>query len=673
MRPLTSDYRERVYAGVLGKIIGVYLGRPFEQWRHEAIEERLGEIRGYVHEKLNVPLIVSDDDISGTFTFLRALEEHGYSADIAPSQIGDTWLNSIIEGKSILWWGGMGTSTEHTAFIRLKSGYRAPESGCIVLNGQVVAEQIGAQIFIDGWGLICPADPEKAADFARRAGSVSHDGEAIYGAQSVAAMVAQAFVETDVNRLMDVATSVIPPDCLIRNVIDDVREWREQDGDWRKSLVRLEQKWGYSVYPGGCHMIPNHAVIILALAYGQGDFDESMCVVNTAGYDTDCNSGNVGCILGVAGGLAGLAHGVDWRGPVADRMYVPTADAGRVITDAVRETDAIVAIAHKVRGEAVELPKERFHFSLPGSVQGFQSDDATVFHRDACLGIRVDAGKSATISTPTWLPPDARGGGGYSTMASPTLYLGQTVRAVFGSVSGATHVQLVAKAILPDGSVDELLSEPLAPGQSALEWTLEYEEPVVIESVGLRVQSGSDPAEVAVESVDWTGVPRTRLSAAGGNGLFTRQFVHACDSFYTWGGPSTLVNNVGRGHAIVGCREWANYRLKTSGIAHLADSFGVAVLVQGLQRFAAVEVLRNGDARILYRRDGEERVLAQAPAGVGLSVLTSFDVTVTGNRIAALIGGARLEATVPGVHSGQVSWTVSDGKADFHPLEIEPA
>lgn len=25
-----QTYRERVYAGVLGKIIGVYLGRPFE-------------------------------------------------------------------------------------------------------------------------------------------------------------------------------------------------------------------------------------------------------------------------------------------------------------------------------------------------------------------------------------------------------------------------------------------------------------------------------------------------------------------------------------------------------------------------------------------------------------------------------------------------------------------
>ena len=41
---LPSDYVERVYAGVLGKIIGVYLGRPFEGWTYDRIMQELGEI-----------------------------------------------------------------------------------------------------------------------------------------------------------------------------------------------------------------------------------------------------------------------------------------------------------------------------------------------------------------------------------------------------------------------------------------------------------------------------------------------------------------------------------------------------------------------------------------------------------------------------------------------------
>jgi ADP-ribosylglycohydrolase len=48
--PIPEDYLERVYAGILGKIVGVYLGRPFEGWSHERILRELGPIRYYVHE-----------------------------------------------------------------------------------------------------------------------------------------------------------------------------------------------------------------------------------------------------------------------------------------------------------------------------------------------------------------------------------------------------------------------------------------------------------------------------------------------------------------------------------------------------------------------------------------------------------------------------------------------
>ena len=104
-----NDYVERVYAGVLGKIIGVYLGRPFEGWPHERILAELGEINYYVHERLNVPLIVTDDDISGTFTFLRAMPDYGNSLDLTPAQIGWTWLNYLIEERTVLWWVGWAT------------------------------------------------------------------------------------------------------------------------------------------------------------------------------------------------------------------------------------------------------------------------------------------------------------------------------------------------------------------------------------------------------------------------------------------------------------------------------------------------------------------------------------------------------------------------------------
>ena len=142
---------------------------------------------------LSMPICVTDDDITGTFTFLRALRDFNYDKNITAKQIGQTWLNNLIEDRTILWWGGKGNSTEDTAYQNLKQGIHAPDSGSIKMNGKTVAEQIGAQIFIDGWALVSPGNPEQAVKLAKEAGSVSHDGEAVYGAQIIAAMEALSF------------------------------------------------------------------------------------------------------------------------------------------------------------------------------------------------------------------------------------------------------------------------------------------------------------------------------------------------------------------------------------------------------------------------------------------------------------------------------------------------
>ena len=56
MTSIPHDYAERVYDGVLGKLIGVYLGRPFEGWTYERILAELGPIDYYVNERRDVKL-----------------------------------------------------------------------------------------------------------------------------------------------------------------------------------------------------------------------------------------------------------------------------------------------------------------------------------------------------------------------------------------------------------------------------------------------------------------------------------------------------------------------------------------------------------------------------------------------------------------------------------------
>ena len=374
---LPSDYIERVYAGVLGKLIGVYLGRPFEGWTYAKIMEKLGPIDYYVHERLGQHLVVTDDDVAGTFTFLRALEDYGVSPDLSSEDIGKAWLNYLIEHRSILWWGGNGNSTEHTAWLNLKRGIAAPASGSIAVNGSTVAEQIGAQIFIDGWAMVAPGQPELAARLARAAGEVSHDGESVHAAALWAAMEAEAFVSRDIDHLIDTGLSVIPKDCLIARLIADIRRWHAENPDWLTTRQLIQDTYGYDKFPGNCHVVPNHALMIMAILYAPHDFQAAQRIVNTAGWDTDCNAGNVGCLSGLMLGLEGIEAGPDWRGPVADRLLISSADGGNGINDAVRIAYYVANLGRPARrrGNAPALSQGRRPLPLlaTGQRSGFPS------------------------------------------------------------------------------------------------------------------------------------------------------------------------------------------------------------------------------------------------------------------------------------------------------------
>jgi ADP-ribosylglycohydrolase len=662
------DYAERVYAGVLGKIIGVYLGRPFEGWTHEKIMAELGEIKYYVHDRHDLPLhnrqlVVTDDDISGTFTFLRALADYGSSLALTPAQIGQTWLNYIVENRTILWWGGLGNSTEHTAYLRLKQGIPAPRSGSIALNGKVVAEQIGAQIFIDGWGMICPGDPALAADLARRAASVSHDGEAIYGAQVVAALVAQAFVEPDLDQLLDMSISLIPGDSLIYRLIADIRNWHAADPhDWYAARLKLAAHYGYDKYGGNCHIIPNHGLVVLSLLYSHGDFQRAQTIVNTSGWDTDCNAGNVGCILGVRDGLAAFEGGPDWRGPVADQLYLPTADGGRAISDALRETDFILETAHAIRGEAWKHPKggARFHFSLPGSVQGFRSQDngrlentrhpTQPGQRALAIHYDIEANSTSVLLTPTFIPPSAIDMPGYGLYASPTLYPGQTLRATLladTQNSGSVEASLQLQAYGQDDVLFDLHGPRghVAPGECIdLEWQVPDLGGAPIAQVGISI-SADQPARgvIYLDRLAWDGSPDVTFRRPDGSGrMWKRQWVNAADTFENEVGEAfRLIQNRGRGLVSTGTREWTDYSVQARITPHLANAFGLAARVQGLERYYALVLSHQDTIQLIERLDGEI-VLAEGEFHWEFGQPYELQIAVMEDQVSASVDGAVL-------------------------------
>ena len=172
-------------------------------------------------------------------------------------------------------------------------------------------------------------------------------------------------------------------------------------------------------------------------------------IVNTLGWDTDCNSGNLGCLMGIKNRLEGINHGPDWRGPVPDKLYLSTADGGRSISDAASEAVYLANTGDSFMAFQLYFPKTGPAFTLncsirfnallvknrllqralrPSPMLGYS------LHGTRSLAIQYKSlanGRSARVETPTFSPSAEISkyftNRGYSLLASPSIYSGQTI------------------------------------------------------------------------------------------------------------------------------------------------------------------------------------------------------------------------------------------------------
>jgi len=372
---------EKTYAGLLGKNIGIRLGAPVEPslWTYERIKRFYGDIHGYVKPFIN---FAADDDINGPVYFLRSLDDAGLRDHLDAKDVGEAWLNYAREGVGMFWWGGYGVSTEHTAYLNLKAGMAPPESGSMAINGKVLSEQIGGQIFIDTWGFVWPGNPQKAAQFAQTAASVSHDGEALQGAGFIAACIANAYVCGTVEEVFDRSLQVLSANCTYRNVLESVRLFHDrQPDDWEACMRYLLHDWGYDKYGGACHVIPNAGVCAMALLYGK-HFARGVEIATMAGWDTDCNAGNVGSILGVLDGLEGIPE--SYREPMHDNVVLSGISGYLNILDLPTYAKKLYILGCRLEkreipsGCGIQEGEVAFDFSLPGSTHGFRISDPSL-------------------------------------------------------------------------------------------------------------------------------------------------------------------------------------------------------------------------------------------------------------------------------------------------------
>ena len=685
-----DSLRDRIYAGFLGKAIGVRLGAPVEStvWTYERIRDTYGDITGYVRDYIN---FAADDDTNGPIYFIRAMRD--YALQPTAQQVGKTWLNYAAEDHGMFWWGGYGVSTEHTGYKNLRAGIPAPQSGSISQNGLTVAEQIGGQIFIDSWGWVNPGNPLRAAEMSATAASVAHDGNALHGARFVAAMVADAFTASSVDKLFDTGMSVIPADSEYARVIDAVRDYHlHTPNDWRACREMLCAEFGYDRYEGICHIIPNAGVMALAMLYGEGDMPRTVEIATMCGWDTDCNAGNAGAIIGTFQGIQ--PNWDQYRTPIND-IIIGSAVTGTLnIIDIPRFATELAVLAMQLNDVTPpdlwldDMTRKSFRadFTLNGATHGMRVEGCNRFSGKAVkdgFQVQIDQSKRKQIGRVFWKPFYRRADfddNRYRPMFSPLAATGQQVKmdVVLEYLNGDQDLHFVPyiKRAM-SGQIDEIGSWQKVQKDQTIAFDIpETGDEAVIE-LGILVEyfgRAQYLGNLTLSRFDVSGAGKTRINPA----LEAEEW--DAISRFTWNRGNWRLSD---GH-ITGLTDsnadlWTgnsyarDQKITAKITPEAGNSHLLSLRAQGAERYYAAGF--EDDCIVILAEDFGTEILAKAPFTRVLGQEYSICASAFDNKVTLSIDGKLvLEATDQRFAFGMSGIRMSSaGRISVGIIEIEEA
>ncbi|MFD7664077.1 ADP-ribosylglycohydrolase family protein [Streptomyces sp. NPDC059788] len=289
----SARLREHARGAMLGLAVGDALGAPAENMKPSQIRRRWGRIEDFVTDDP----VGTDDTEYAIFSGLL-LAEHGSSLTVAHVEAAwHQWIADLDEGP----FRGAGFS-ERGTLENLRRGLTAPISA-----QHRHAWSDGLAMRAAPFGVFAAGRPAEAARLVAVDGTVSHEGEGIYGGRAVAAGVAAAMVAGSTDAVIAAALSVVPEDSwtarsLRRAIAAAQRSRLAPDG----TRLGTERAVRSAVVIGG-YPWTDLAPEAVGLAFGafaasRGDFTASVLTAVNMGRDADTTAAVAGALAGALGG-----------------------------------------------------------------------------------------------------------------------------------------------------------------------------------------------------------------------------------------------------------------------------------------------------------------------------------------------------------------------------------
>ena len=295
-KEVNGDEFDKTYAGWLSQIIGGAYGTCIEGYTADAIKKKYnGEVRKYVRKPNTY-----NDDITYELALLLAYDRKG--KETTAKDIALEWVSRIPSG-----W-----SAEEWALRNLKAGILPPESGRF---NNPFNEWIGAQMRGAICGQLYPGNLKEAARCAFMDASISHDRNGILGEVFNAMMVSLGYVENDVKKILTTCIDLIPEDSEYGSVIRFAYNECLKHDNYYDAWKVCEAKYNHYNW---IHAYPNACAEVVALYYGNGEFEDTLAICGGCGQDVDCNAAQVMTILGVINGSDFIPE--YWKAPIGDEL-----------------------------------------------------------------------------------------------------------------------------------------------------------------------------------------------------------------------------------------------------------------------------------------------------------------------------------------------------------------
>ena len=397
-----EGYKKAVYASWIGQIVGNTYGLCYE---FKFVDEPGPDSFPYgytwtLEELRKYDGAFSDDDTDIEYMYLTQMEEHGIEPNYY--HLAEAWKKHV---KKKVW------CANRAALTLMHAGHYPPLTGSTDYNPQWC--QIDPQLTNEIWAVTAPGMIDYATDKSAFCARITNDSFGIEPALHYAAMYSAAFFEKDINKLIDIGSEALHPDSKFHQIVENVKKIHTRyPNDW--ILARKIVKDEYLIYadynryawpPIDANL--NGAYGILALLYGNGDFQKTLDYCCAFGMDADNQAATMCGLLGIINGLESIPENllyplenVSWDKPFNDlykmvtRADLPDARISDMAERIARQGEKLILAkgGRKIKRDSMDIyqinPNAKFHapFELIPIPELYTELD-TAFHYPIYTGV----------------------------------------------------------------------------------------------------------------------------------------------------------------------------------------------------------------------------------------------------------------------------------------------